>query len=327
MSTQPSATEGLRLAREVLADESWLPTPLLPAMTLGSKLGVDLWLKRDDCTPVGSFKLRGALVTVAQRAEEASPGGAYVASAGNYGLAIAMACQRHGIPATVVVPETATPSKVERIRLCGATVVKHTNDFDIAKDYARSTAAQNGAAFWEDGAVEEMSFGSSTIAAEIIEHGGDWDYVLVPVGNGSLIRGIASIFKELSLETTVVGLVSTGSPAMGQAMRGEQWDEDAPVETVADGLAVRVPIIPIVEELKPLVDQVWFVEERLLLPSVRSLIEMEQVMVEPSAAITVAGLAQHRVDLQGKRIAAILTGAHLHPALIPDVMASEPLVT
>ena len=299
---------------------------MLPAATLGSRLDLDLWLKREDCSPIGSFKLRGMLVTVARRAAEVGPAGVYAASAGNYGLAVAEACRRSGIRATIMLPEEATPSKVERIKLTGAEVMQYGRDFDAAKDYARSEAARNGAAFWEDGVVEEMSYGSSTIAAEIIESGPPFDYVLVPLGNGSLLRGIASLFKELCPQTSVVGLVSTASPAMGQAMMGEAWDSRTHVDTVADGLAVREPILPIVEELKPLVDQVWFVREELLLPSVRCLIETEQVMVEPSSAITVAGLVQHRDRIDGGRVAAVLTGAHLRPDLIPAAMSGPPLL-
>ncbi len=320
-------TQALEIAREVLASEPWLPTPLLPASTLGGRLGLDLWLKREDCSPIGSFKLRGMLVTVARRASEVGPAGVYAASAGNYGLAVAEACRRSGIRATIMLPEEATPSKVERIRQAGATVVQHGRDFDAAKDHARATAEEHGAAFWEDGVVEEMSFGSSTIAAEIIESGPPFDYVLVPLGNGSLLRGIASLFKELSPETKVVGLVPDSSPAMGQAMLGEAWDSRTFVETAADGLAVREPILPIVEELKPLVDHVWFVREDLLLPAVRCLIEMEQVMVEPSSSITAAALVQHRNQIEGNRVAAILTGAHLRPDLLPTAMSGPPLLT
>ena len=320
-------TQALEIAREVLAPEPWLPTPMLPASTLGGRLGLDLWLKREDCSPIGSFKLRGMLVTVARRAAEVGPAGVYAASAGNYGLAVAEACRRSGIRATIMLPEEATPSKVERIKQCGAEVVQYGRDFDAAKDHARATAEEKGAAFWEDGVVEEMSFGSSTIAAEIIESGPSFDYVLVPLGNGSLLRGIASLFKELSPETKVVGLVSDASPAMGQAMLGEAWDSHTIVDTYADGLAVREPILPIVEELKPMVDDVWFVREELLLPAVRCLMEMEQVMVEPSSAITAAGLVQHRDQIDGTRVAAVLTGAHLRPDLIPAAMFCPPLIT
>ena len=317
---------GLDLALKTLRDEAWLPTPLLYAQTISNRLGMELWLKREDCTPVGSFKIRGGLVAMARLGGKVSDAGVYVASAGNYGLAIALAGQRHGIKVTVVVPEGATPSKIERIRLSGAEVIEHGSDFDAAKDFARSAAADSGAAFWEDGVIEEMALGAATIATELLEHPESWDYVIVPIGNGSLMKGIASVIKEQSPRTQIVGLVPEGSPSMAHAIRGERWSESADSYTTADGLAVRVPIMGIVEELKPLIDQLWMVEESKLFPAVRSLMELEQVMVEPSASICVAGLADHKAELAGARVAAILTGAHLRMSHLAEVLESTGLL-
>ena len=324
--TQPQLADGLELARSILAREPWVPTPLLPAMTIGDRLGVDLWLKRDDCTPIGSFKLRGALVAMALAAGSLPPAGVWVASAGNYGLGIAVAGQRHNVRVTVVVPEGATPSKVDRIRLAGATVIRHGGDFDSAKGFARESAEREGAAFWEDGVIEETAHGAATIGSELLQDSDPWDLVVVPLGNGSLMKGIATVLKARSPGTRVVGVVPAGAPSMAHAIWGEPWDETASIDTYADGLAVRVPILPIVEELKRLVDDVWLVEEAKLLPAVRSLVELEQVMAEPSAAIAVAGMVERRDQLRGQRVAAILTGAHLDVALLPKVMAGERLV-
>ena len=316
----------LQFANDVLKNEPWVPTPLLPAQTIGGRLGVELWLKREDCTPVGSFKLRGALVSMARRGDEMKSRGVYVASAGNYGLAMAVAGQRRGVAVTVVVPLGATPSKLERIRLSGAAVIEHDADFDGAKEFARSAAADAGAAFWEDGIIEEMAHGAATIAQELLTHPDPWNHVLVPVGNGSLIKGIATVFKEEHPATQVIGLVPSGAPSMAQGIRGEPWDESAPMDTVADGLAVRVPIRPIVQELTALVDDVWLVDDGKLLPAVLSLMELEQVMVEPSAAITMAGLADHHLELSGKRVVAIITGAHLRHSLMSELVTAEGLL-
>ena len=318
--------EQLQAAQSVLAQESWLPTPLLPASSIGARLGIDLWLKREDCTPIGSFKLRGALVTVAQRTEELKGRSVYVASAGNYGLAIAVAGQSRGIKVTVVAPIGATGSKLDRIRLEGAQVITHGDDFDTAKQFARRLALENGAVFWEDGIVEEMAWGAATIAGELLTHHEPWDAVIVPVGNGSLVKGIATVFKARSPQTSVVGVVASGAPAMAHALRGQPWDESHPVATHADGLAVRVPIPGIVQELKRLVDDVWLVDESRLLAAVKTLMELEQVMVEPSAAICIAGSADHRASLAGKRVAAVLTGAHLKPSLLDEILNCETVV-
>ena len=115
-------------------------------------------------------------------------------------------------------------------------------------------------------------------------------------------------------------------PAMAHAIARRPWHEGAGIKAYADGLAVRVPIRGIVEELKGMVDDVWLVEESRLLSAVKSLIELEQVMVEPSAAITVGGLADHRHAASGKTIVAVLTGSHLDPTLLPQVMASGGLL-
>ena len=318
-------TKGIEFARRVLSGESWVPTPLLPALTMGSRLGVELWLKREDCTPIGAFKLRGAMVAMASLADGLPEGGVYVPSSGNYGLAIALAGQRSSVQVTVVVPEGRTPPQLERIRLCGARVIQYGKDYDTAKDFARASASKDGAAFWEDGLLQEMALGSATIGAELLDHTEPWDLVIVPMGGGSLIKGIAEVFKARSRQTKVVGTVPAGAPAMAYAFRGQHWDEAATIDTYAAGLAVRVPIRDMVEEHRRLVDDVWLVDESKLLPAVRSLIELEHVMVEPSSAITIAGLAERRDQVQGKRVAAIVTGANLQTGLIPTVMDAAEL--
>ena len=317
---------GLEFAAKVLSGERWTPTPLLPATMIGNRLGCKLWLKREDCTPIGSFKLRGALVTMARLGNRLPAKGVYVASAGNYGLAIAVAGQRHGVPVTVMVPKGATHSKMERIRLSGGRVIVHGNDFDTAKDFARNMAEEDGAAFWEDGVIEEMAHGAASIGAEITSHSEPWDCVVIPLGNGSLIKGIASVLKVQSPNTTIVAVVPSGTPAMALALRGVAWDKSTSVETLADGLAVRVPISAIVEELKDLIDEVWLVDECSLLPAVKSLLEMEQVFTEPSAAISIAGLSDHREEVLGRRIVTVITGAHLSATLITQVAEMDGLL-
>ena len=113
---------------------------------------------------------------------------------------------------------------------------------------------------------------------------------------------------------------------MAQAIRGEPWDEAAAISTCADGLAVRVPIAEMVDELKTLVDETWLVAESKILSAVKCLIELEHVMVEPSSAITISGLVDHRDEMLGKRVGAVLTGAHLDAGLIPSAMAAKDLL-
>ena len=321
-----SFAEGLEFASGVLANEAWLPTPLLPAGLIGGRLGVDLWLKRDDCTPTGSFKLRGGLVAMAHLGKSLPPAGVYVASVGNYGVAIAYAAQRAGINAVVYAPVDATPSKLARIRLHQAEVRLRGQDYESARDAAADDAAEHQAVFWEDGVIAGMEWGAATIASEILAQSSPWDAVVVPIGGGSLVKGIASVVKDRSPHTRVIGVVASGAPAVAHAFHGRPWDTDAPVATWADGISVRVPLPGMVDELRRLLDDVWVVEEARILSSVKSLIELEQVMVEPAAAATVAGIADHQAELSGKRVAAVLTGAHLNVALVPEILAATPLI-
>ena len=147
-------------------------------------------------------------------------------------------------------------------------------DFDVAKEYAKEKARQFGGVFWEDGVIEEMATGAGTIATELLRDPEPWDMVVVPLGNGSLIKGIAQEMKRRSPDTEIVAVVPEEAPAMAQALLGQQWDESAPVNTLADGLAVRIPIPRIVEELIELIDDVWTVAESDIIPAVKTLMEL-----------------------------------------------------
>ena len=318
--------EGISQAASVLAGESWIPTPLMPAKGIGNRLGIDLWFKREDLTPVGSFKLRGAIVTMSNLRHTVPAKGVYVASSGNYGLAIAFAGQRHSVPVTVFLPDKSVSSKMEGIDLCGALIVQHGEDFDAAKDFARESAARDGAVFWEDGSIEEMALGAGTIGTELVDYVESWDYVIVPLGNGSLAKGVSTVVTECCPDTRVIGVVSSAAPAMYHAILGEGLDESTPTDTLADGLAIRVPISGIVEELKTLLSDVWMVEESALLPAVRSLMDLEQLMAEPSSASLMVAIVDHARELAGKKVAAVITGAHLPVSLLPRIAVSEGLI-
>ena len=310
---------------DIISNQNWTPTPFYKATSLSDKLNLNLWLKREDCTPIGSFKIRGALIAMDSLSDTIPQSGVCVASAGNYGLAISTAGEIHGIKATVFVPENATESKVEKIRLTGANVIQKGNDFDTAKNEARKYSKSNGMLFWEDGVLDEMVCGSSTIAREMIAVSKKWDYIIVPMGNGSLIKGIASEIKRVLPSTKVIGVVPSGSPAMYQALTGLAWDESVSPKTTADGLSVRIPIKKISQEIKPLIDGVFLIEESKLLPAVKTLIEQEQMAVETSAAICLAAIPEIN-GLNGKNVAAIITGSHIQPKLLQKALSGKSLL-
>ena len=319
----PSAQ--LKHTYSILKNEAWLPTPLLPSR-IGHRLNSEIWLKREDCSPVGSFKLRGGLTAMSSNKHILRDSPVYVASAGNYGLAIAEAGRRFGIDVTVFVSDNANPSKIRCILDTGANVIHHGKDFDDAKEYGKKAAIKDHANFWEDGVVAEMSYGAATIADELLNTNIDWDIVLVPIGNGSLIKGISSLFKEIKPATKIIGLVSSGAPVMEKAITGQKFDINEPTDTEADGLDVRIPIMKISEEISHLIDDIWVIPESMLLPAVKTLMEYDQIMTEPSAAITIAGCVKNQNLIAGKKIAAIITGSHLKSSLLDLLSKSETLL-
>ena len=310
----------------ILAHQSWVPTPFYRAMSLSQKLGMDLWLKREDCTPVGSFKLRGALLAVEKHKALLKERGLCVASAGNYGLAMAFAVSVWKYDNVVFVPENVTESKESSIRTTGAYVIKKGRDFDESKQYAKSYAQEIGMIYWEDGVLPEMALGSGTIAQEIINVSSSWDTILVPLGNGSLIKGIALEMRKILPKIRIIGLVPSGSPSMWEAFHEGQGTAGAETQTIADGLSVRIPIQKITDEIKGLVDDVWLVPEKMLVPAVRTFLDTERILVEPSAAITLAGIVDNISRLSAEKIATIVTGCHVQTKVLQDALLESSLL-
>ena len=309
----------------MIKNETWTPTPLLKANVLSDLLNSDIWLKREDCTPVKSFKLRGALSVLGDLADsDKSVKKIVAASAGNYGLAIAEACKRNNIESIIFVPEDANISKIERIKLTGSEVIKTGRDFDDAKSNAKKYAEDTGLLFLEDGKLPGMHMGAETIGNEIIES--NFDYVFVPIGNGSLISGIGTAVKDRNNNTKIIGLIPSESPSMFLALNNKNF-ENQTADTIADGLSVRNPVIDSVNLVKEIVDDVLLVEEDLLMKSMKSFIDYENLLVEPSAAITLAGFVQYRDKFPDQsKICFIITGGLVDPRMIDNIISEKGLI-
>ncbi len=318
-------SENLKNTYSILKNEYWIPTPLLPSR-IGKHLNSEIWLKREDCSPIGSFKLRGGLTAMSSNKSSIANRSVYVASAGNYGLAIAEAGRRYDVAVTVFVSNNANPSKIRCILETGAQVVHHGDDFDSAKEFGKMAAIKDNADFWEDGVVPEMAYGAATIADELMNSNITWDTVLVPIGNGSLIKGVASVLKEIKPSIKIIGLVTSGAQVMQKAITGQPFDINQPTKTEADGLEVRIPIMKISEEISHLIDDIWIIPESMLLPAVKTLMEFDQVMAEPSAAITIAACFQNKDFIDGQKVAAIITGSHLKSSLLKQLAETESLL-
>jgi threonine dehydratase len=243
-------------------------------------------LKVETVNPIRSFKGRGTDFLLSRL----SPGSAALvcASAGNFGQGLAYAGRKRGFRIVVFAAESANPLKIERMRQLGAEVRLAGADFDAAKEQARIFAADTGGRFIEDGGEPAIAEGAGTIALELEQWPQRFDFLLVPLGNGALILGMALWMKTHSPETRIIGVCASGAPAMALSWRERRALETPGVETIADGIAVRVPIAESLADLYRLVDDVVLVEDAALLDAMRLVMKHHGLVVEPAG---VAGLA------------------------------------
>jgi len=299
-----------------LIDPVFLNSPQYFDEELCAALGRRVLVKVETANPIRSFKGRGADFFV--RGFETNRK-AVCASAGNFGQAIAYAGRSRGIPVEVFAATDVNPVKLARMKALGAEVTLVGSDFDAAKEHARSYVAQNtDCVFVEDGEDPAISEGAGTIGIELLREG-NLDAIVVPVGDAALITGIACWVKNRSPRTRIIGVCPKGAPAMAESWRAGRMITTENVDTIADGIYVRVPVPTAVERMKGLVDDMVLVSEESLLDAMRLAATTLGLLLEPSGAAGLAAIREH--ELPGDRIATILTGSNVHPALIGKVLA------
>jgi len=295
-----------RAARTI--DPVFLHTPQFLCESLGAELGVRLALKIETLNPVRSFKGRGADFFVS---ELTSKGDLVCASAGNFGQAMAYACRRAGVKLTVFASPGANALKLERMRLLGADVVLHGRDFDEAKVEAKRVAAQRGARFVEDSFDIETVEGAATMGLEWMEFPEPLDALLVALGNGAMFNGVARVVKAHSPKTRMIAAQAAGASAMVDSWRAGRLIVHEQCHTIADGIAVRVPIPVALEDMRGLVDDTILVGEQSIIDAMRLLHRHLGIVAEPSGAVGVAALLEHPEKFRGQLVGAIVCGGNL----------------
>jgi threonine dehydratase len=296
-----------RAARAI--DPVFRGTPQFEADTLGELLGERLVVKVETVNPIRSFKGRGTDFFMQCLAER--PSRVVCASAGNFGQGMAYASRKHGVLCEVFAAESANPLKVERMRALGARVRLAGADFDAAKAAARDYASREGSTFVEDGRDPAIAEGAGSIGVELSAWPEPFTTLLVPIGNGALLGGIAAWFHSAATATRIIGVVAAAAPAMELSWRAGTIVETGSAETIADGIAVRVPVPEALDDLRDVVDDVLLVEESSLIEAVRAIWETCGLLVEPAGAAGVAALMQHRDRLRGGLIGTVLCGANV----------------
>lgn len=288
-------------------DPVFLHSPTVTHDDLDAWLGVRLTAKLETLNPIRSFKGRGGDWFIRQRA---SRDPICTASAGNFGQAIAYAARGAGVPCTIFASLHANPLKVARMRALGATVIQAGEDFDAAKDEARAWGRAQGVEFVEDGDALAVTEGAGTIALELAR-GTTFDTLLVPLGNGALLAGVATWMRAIAPQTRIVGVVAEGAPNMMEALTGVQVDPRRPVTTIADGIAVRVPVPAAVEDCRRMADDLVAVSEESIVAAMRGVHAHAGVVVEPAGVVGIAALLSAPHGAYGERVATILCGGNM----------------
>ena len=287
----------------------FLNSPQFVCEPLSERLGLTCVLKVECVNPIRSFKGRGSDYLLQRLGR--SPAGFVCASAGNFGQGMAYAARKRGDRLTVYAAVTANPLKVERMRALGADVVLGGIDFDEAKEGAEKHAANTGAMYVEDGLLAPISEGAGTIAVELGRMEEPLDAVFVPLGNGALVNGMGTWLKRYSPETRVIAVCPTGAPAMELSWRAGHAVSTPGISTIADGIAVRVPVEEALAEMRSTVDEVMLVTDEEIIDAMRMLFVDTAIVVEPAGAAGLAAITKRRAGFAGKRVATPLTGGNI----------------
>lgn len=314
ISTLPSPAEYLTAMRASRVYDVAERTPLERAPRLSARTGNEVWLKREDRQPVFSFKLRGAYQFMCGLTSGELAMGVVAASAGNHAQGVALAAERLGCSAVIVVPATTPQIKVDAIRSYGATVILYGDDFQTAYVHSRMIEAREGRIFVEPYDHPEVIAGQGTVGLEVLDqHPGPIDAVFVPVGGGGLIAGIALAMKSLRPEIKVIGVEPEDADAMHRSLlAGERVVLDR-VGLLADGVAVRQVGEEPFRIVREFADEVVTVSNDAICAAVKAVYEDRRAILEPAGALAYAGL--ERVALErgwvGKSLVAVASGANV----------------
>lgn len=297
------------------------PTPQYNWPLLRQRLGCDLWVKHENHTPAGAFKVRGGLLYVDEllRREPGLPG-IISATRGNHGISLAMAAQRTGIALKVLVPEGNSAEKNAAMRACGAEVIEYGRDFDSARQHAADLAAQSGWHF-VPALHPDLIRGVATYALELFEAAPALRRVYVPIGMGSGICGLIRTRDLLGLDTEIIGVVSSAADAYAQSFEQGRIVCTETAETFADGMACRMPAAEALEIINQGATRIVRVDDAEIRQAIVALHEDTHNTAEGAGAAALAAAMQEQERNRGERIAVVLSGANIDRRLLAGILA------
>jgi len=309
--------EDIRAAAAAIEGEV-VCTPLIAAPRLSQSLGCEISLKLENLQFTGSFKDRGALNKLKSLSAAEAERGVIAMSAGNHAQGVAHHAERLGIPATIVMPEFAPFTKVERTRSFGARVVLEGDTIDAAAEAARRIQDEEGLAFIHPYDDPMIVAGQGTIGLEILAERPDLELIVVPIGGGGIISGIALAAKALNPEIRILGVEAELYPSMYQALNA--LAPSAGGTTLADGIAVKTPGGLTKAIVADLVDEILLVDEPGIEAAVQLLVEEQKLVAEGAGAAGIAAVMKYPERFAGRRVATVICGGNIDVRLLASVL-------
>jgi threonine dehydratase len=305
-------------------DKVILNTPLSFAPKLSEKVNANIYLKKENLQKTGSFKLRGAFNKISLLSDEQKRQGIIASSAGNHAQGVAFSASYFDIDAIIVMPESTPLNKINGVKEFGANVVLYGNNYDEAYNRAIELSKEKNLVFIHPFGDEDVIVGQSTIALDILDSfdgKGDIDKIIVPIGGGGLISGIARVFKEISPSTKIIGVSAKGAPAMRESFLQKKIINTNTVKTIADGIAVSKTNELTYNYILENVDDIVEVSDDEIAYAILFLLEQQKVLVEGAGAVGVASLLLDKIDInKDENIVCLLSGGNIDVTMLSVII-------
>jgi threonine dehydratase len=307
-------------ARERIKDII-VDTPFSFAPYLSEISGSEIYLKKENLQVTGAFKIRGAYNKIASLSNEQRACGVVAASAGNHAQGVALSALKFGIKAVIVMPVSTPLTKINGVKYFGAQVILHGLNYDEAYLFALEYSKQESLIFVHPFEDEEVIAGQGTLALDILDNVKEIDAVVIPVGGGGLISGMASVFKNLNPNIEVIGVGASGAPALKQSFDLKSVVDSSSVRTIADGIAVRDTSAITLAHMLESVDRFISVDDEEIASAILFLLEKQKLVVEGAGSVGVAALLHKKLEfLKGKKVAIVLSGGNLDVTLLSVII-------
>lgn len=295
-------------------------TPMTKAPILSEDFGSDIYLKKENLQLTGSFKLRGAYNRIANLSQEKRDKGVVAASAGNHAQGLAFAAKQFNCEATIFMPEATPLTKVSGVMSHGANVVLTGENFDEAYEAAMKFKEEKNCEFIHPFADDDVIAGQGTVAIEILEKIPDLKQIVVPIGGGGLIAGIAIAAKAINPDIKIIGVVSSGATSMKESYKSQMPLDSKSVRTIADGIAVKNVNPKLLNIIIDYVDHIVEVTDNEIANAILFLLEKHKLVVEGAGAVATAAIMHDKIEMDDTKVCALVSGGNIDVTMLAQII-------